>query len=127
MAKLAGSRAIVTGAGSGIGKAIAVALVERGASVVLADIDGDAAIRLAAELGTAATALRLDVTDHAAVDALLAAIPAAFRPIELRLAHLYLVVDDEGFGDRGARQRTAAQHGGQNAGLHATTLPRDSW
>ena len=28
---------------------------------------------------------------------------AAFRPIELRLAHLYRVVDDEGFGDRGAR------------------------
>jgi 3-hydroxy acid dehydrogenase / malonic semialdehyde reductase len=83
MAKLAGSKAIVTGAGSGIGKAIAVALVERGASVVLADIDGDAAGRLAAELGAAATALRLDVTDHAAVDALLAAIPAAFRPIDI--------------------------------------------
>src|SRR5215469_1584406 len=52
---------------------------------------------------------------------------AAFRPLELRLAYLYLVVHDESFGDRGARQRTAAQHGGQNAGLHATTLPRDSW
>jgi 3-hydroxy acid dehydrogenase / malonic semialdehyde reductase len=83
MAKLAGSKAIVTGAGSGIGRAIARALVDRGASVVLADVDGEAVARLASELGPGAGPLRLDVTDHAAVDQLLGSIPAAFRPIDI--------------------------------------------
>jgi 3-hydroxy acid dehydrogenase/malonic semialdehyde reductase len=83
MATLTGSKAIVTGAGSGIGKAIAGALVDRGASVVLADIDGEAAARLAGELGPGTAPLRLDVTDHAAVDRLLVSIPAAFRPIDI--------------------------------------------
>jgi 3-hydroxy acid dehydrogenase/malonic semialdehyde reductase len=83
MAKLAGSKAVVTGAGSGIGSAIARALVDQGASVVLADIDGEAAVRLAGELGPGATPLQLDVTDHAAVDQLLGSIPTAFRPIDI--------------------------------------------
>lgn len=83
MAKLGGSKAVVTGAGSGIGQAVARALVTRGASVVLADIDGEAIARLAAELGAAATPLRLDVTDHAAVDQLLSLIPPAFRPVDI--------------------------------------------
>jgi 3-hydroxy acid dehydrogenase / malonic semialdehyde reductase len=83
MAKLAGSKAVVTGAGSGIGKAIARALVDRGASVVLADIDGEAVARLASELGPGAAPLQLDVTDHTAVDRLLGSIPAAFRPIDI--------------------------------------------
>jgi NAD(P)-dependent dehydrogenase (short-subunit alcohol dehydrogenase family) len=48
MGKLAGSKAVVTGAGSGIGEAVGRALVARGASVVLADIDSEAVVRLAA-------------------------------------------------------------------------------
>jgi 3-hydroxy acid dehydrogenase / malonic semialdehyde reductase len=83
MAKLNSSKAVVTGAGSGIGKAIARALVDRGASAVLADIDGEAALRLAGELGPSTMALRLDVTDHSAVDQILASIPTAFRPIDI--------------------------------------------
>ena len=83
MATLAGRKALVTGAGSGIGKAIAVALVERGARVVLADIDADAAAGLARELGALAFPLRLDVTDHPAVDALFDSIPAEFRPLDI--------------------------------------------
>lgn len=83
MTKLAGRKALVTGAASGIGKAIAAALVERKALVVLADKDAAAAERLAAELGEAAVALALDVTDDAAVDALLRAIPSAFRPLDI--------------------------------------------
>ena len=83
MATLAGRNAIVTGAASGIGKAIATALAKSGARVTLADIDGEAAAGLASELGAHTVPLQLDVTDHAAVDRVLQAIPPAFRPIDL--------------------------------------------
>lgn len=75
--------ALVTGAASGIGKAIATALAKAGHRVVIADIDGKSATRLATRLGKAAHPLRLDVTDKDAVDGLLAAIPAALQPIDV--------------------------------------------
>jgi NAD(P)-dependent dehydrogenase (short-subunit alcohol dehydrogenase family) len=66
--------AIVTGAASGIGQALASALVLRGDTVVVADIDGDGAERAASELarhgpGAAAPAV-VDVRDAGAVRAL---------------------------------------------------------
>ncbi len=48
---LTGRRAIITGAASGIGEACARALAERGATVIVADRDGDGARRIAAEIG----------------------------------------------------------------------------
>lgn len=66
----AGQVAWITGGASGIGRAVGSALAARGARVWLADRDGDAAERAAAELrgrGLAATATSLDVTDAAAV------------------------------------------------------------
>lgn len=65
-----GRRALVTGGGSGIGAATARLLHERGAEVLVADIDDDAAGRIAAELGSGATALHLDVTSEADWDRL---------------------------------------------------------
>lgn len=69
---LAGRRALVTGAGRGIGYACADALSEAGAHVILADLDAhsakDAAKRLA-DQGRSTEALGLDVTDSAAVTA----------------------------------------------------------
>ena len=66
--------AIITGAASGIGPALARALVLRGDTVVVADIDGDGAERVAdglARLGPgAAMSAALDVRDAAAVAAL---------------------------------------------------------
>lgn len=58
---------LVTGAGSGIGAATARRLVERGARVGVADIDGEAADRLDAELGDAALSVPCDVTDPTSV------------------------------------------------------------
>lgn len=65
-----GKAAIVTGGGSGIGRALGAGLVARGATVVLADVDGDAASAAAASLGDAARGCALDVRDLAATLAL---------------------------------------------------------
>jgi NAD(P)-dependent dehydrogenase (short-subunit alcohol dehydrogenase family) len=58
--------AIVTGAGSGLGRAIARELARRGFQVHVTDVDPAAAQRVAGEIGTAAVAAKLDVTDAAA-------------------------------------------------------------
>jgi NAD(P)-dependent dehydrogenase (short-subunit alcohol dehydrogenase family) len=64
---LDGTVAIVTGGGSGIGEALCLQLARRGARVVVADIDGDSAKRVAtavADSGGRATASRLDVSQE---------------------------------------------------------------
>jgi NAD(P)-dependent dehydrogenase (short-subunit alcohol dehydrogenase family) len=62
-ARFTGKRAFVTGAGSGIGAAVARALHAEGAVVTLADVSATADA-LAAELGGPATAVRLDVREE---------------------------------------------------------------
>src|SRR5689334_11578265 len=61
--------AVVTGAGSGIGRAIARELSARGLSVVVTDLDGDAASAVAREL-TPSWSEQFDVTDGAAANQL---------------------------------------------------------
>jgi NAD(P)-dependent dehydrogenase (short-subunit alcohol dehydrogenase family) len=56
--------AVVTGAGSGIGKAIALALGARGVTVAVADINVEAAKQVAAEIGGTATAHHVDVSSE---------------------------------------------------------------
>lgn len=65
MTRLAGKIAMVTGAASGLGEAIARRFVAEGAQVVLADIDVAGGEALSAELGAAAPFVRLDVADEA--------------------------------------------------------------
>jgi NAD(P)-dependent dehydrogenase (short-subunit alcohol dehydrogenase family) len=67
--------AAITGAGSGIGRAIAAGFAREGAQVFVLDIDGEAAARTAAEIRDAsgkAHHFTLDVTDHAACRAVAA-------------------------------------------------------
>ena len=71
--RLQGKTAIVTGAGSGFGAGIARAFAAQGAQVVVADINGDAATRIADEIG--GTAHIVDVSDTASVTALIDAHP----------------------------------------------------
>lgn len=61
---------VVTGAGSGIGRAIALGLAGRGERVAAADIDLAAAEKTAAERPEAVTAFAVDVADRTSVDAL---------------------------------------------------------
>jgi NAD(P)-dependent dehydrogenase (short-subunit alcohol dehydrogenase family) len=62
--RLDGATALVAGGASGLGEATSRALVERGASVVIADLNGDAAEALAGELGPSARAVKADVTNE---------------------------------------------------------------
>lgn len=71
MNEIGGSVAIVTGGASGIGLAIGTALAHLGATLVLTDIDGEAASARAEKLradGAVVEAIRLDVRDPDAVD-----------------------------------------------------------
>ena len=65
---LAGRTAVVTGGAGGIGRACAVRLARAGARVIVLDRDGDAAARVAAEIG--GIARTVDLSDLAAVDRL---------------------------------------------------------
>lgn len=73
--RLDGRVAIVTGAGRGLGEAIARTLAARGARIVVADLDGESATRIAQEIareqdGGSARAIALDVADWDAVHAM---------------------------------------------------------
>jgi 2-keto-3-deoxy-L-fuconate dehydrogenase len=72
MFRLDGKRALITGAGSGIGEATARLFAQQGAEVIVADLQADAAQRVAAgivDLGGVASALPLDVADETQVRA----------------------------------------------------------
>ena len=84
---LTGKVAVVTGAGSGIGHGIARYLAAAGAEVVIADLNLEAAARVADELNAArpesALALRTDVSDEASVEATMRAALERFGRIDV--------------------------------------------
>jgi len=79
--RLAGARVLVTGAASGIGRAIAERCAGEGATVALLDLDGEAAERARAEVG-GALALAANVTDAGAVSAAVERICAALGGLD---------------------------------------------
>ncbi len=102
--RLDGKTAGVTGAGSGIGEAISLLYAERGARVVLLDLDLAAAERVArtiAAAGGAAWALACDVSDEASV-------AQSFRAILDRHPHLAILVNNAGIAHVGNALNTTS-------------------
>jgi NAD(P)-dependent dehydrogenase (short-subunit alcohol dehydrogenase family) len=81
--ELEGKRTLVTGAGRGLGLAIATLFAERGARVALADLDDATAQAAAAELGGEAIAVHCDVTKPADVQQAIADTVAAFGGLDV--------------------------------------------
>jgi NAD(P)-dependent dehydrogenase (short-subunit alcohol dehydrogenase family) len=75
--------AVVTGAGGGLGRAIAIELAGRGFAVWATDIAAEAAARTAEEIGGDARAAALDVSDEAACRALAGEVLAAAGSLDL--------------------------------------------
>lgn len=78
-----GAIALVTGAGSGIGKAITVDLVERGMRVIAAGRDMAKLEALRGELGEGILPFVLDVTDTSAISAFPGSLPSDWQEIEV--------------------------------------------
>jgi NAD(P)-dependent dehydrogenase (short-subunit alcohol dehydrogenase family) len=80
--RLKGKVAVVTGAGSGIGKATAERFAAEGAKVVVADVSGRQEA-VAAAIGASAIAVRADVAQEADVAAMIAAAETAFGRLDI--------------------------------------------
>jgi NAD(P)-dependent dehydrogenase (short-subunit alcohol dehydrogenase family) len=83
MDRLEGKKAIVTGAGAGIGRAIALRLASEGARVALADVDEEAAKKVASEIDGETLVRRTDVTTAGEVEALVASAVEAWGGLDV--------------------------------------------
>ena len=90
--RLSGKSALITGSARGIGRAFAEAYVREGATVAIADIDLDRAGRTASEIGPAAYAVKLDVTDQASID-------SAIHAVEERQGGLDILINNAALFD----------------------------
>jgi len=93
--QLKGKTALVTGAGSGIGRAIAQELAERGAGVAVVEINAEAARQAAGEItasGLQAAPFVCDITDTEAVNRMAGAVAARFGGVDI-------LVNNAGVGD----------------------------
>ncbi|MDH3584772.1 MAG: SDR family oxidoreductase [Phycisphaerae bacterium] len=101
--RLAGKRAVVTGGGSGIGRAICERFAAEGARVAILEVDEAAAARTQSQIleaGGKASSYRCDVSDQAAVDRIFDEIAAAAGGIEI-------VVNNAGIAHVGNVQSTS--------------------
>jgi gluconate 5-dehydrogenase len=98
MSELGGTRALVTGATSGLGLAMARALAGAGARVAITSRDATRAARTAAEVGPDALGLALDARDEGAV-------AAGVAEVRERLGGIDLLVNNAGIGMRTVNPR----------------------
>jgi NAD(P)-dependent dehydrogenase (short-subunit alcohol dehydrogenase family) len=103
--QLEGKTAVVTGAGSGFGAAMARALAAEGMNIAVLDIDGPNAEATARDLesnGTAALGLRVDVADRASID-------AAAKEVAARFGGCHILCANVGVQQFGAVDRLTAE------------------
>lgn len=81
--RLKGKVAVITGAGSGFGEGMAKRFAEEGARVVVADLNGEAAARVAGEIGASAVAVTADVTVRADVERMVKAASEGFGRLDI--------------------------------------------
>ncbi len=98
MTELGGTRALVTGATSGLGLAMARALLDSGARVTITSRDAERAAHAAADLGPGALGLALDARDDGAV-------AAGVAEVWERLGGIDLLVNNAGIGMRTVNPR----------------------
>lgn len=92
---LAGKVAIVTGAGQGIGRGVALQLAQQGARVVVSDINADTAaetVSVARSRGGEAMAIGCDVADSASLEALVDTVVDRFGSLHILVNNAYLGV-----------------------------------
>lgn len=90
--RLQGKSALITGSARGIGRGFAEAYVREGATVAIADINLEAAEKTASEIGKAAYAVRLDVTDQSSIE-------AAVKAVETRTGGLDILINNAALFD----------------------------
>jgi short-subunit dehydrogenase len=83
---------LLTGAAGGIGQALAHGLAKQGASLALADLDGDGLRRLAAGLPPDTTVHEIDLADSGQLDALISAVVQAHGGLEVLICNAGLTV-----------------------------------
>ena len=92
MKSLAGTVTVITGAGSGIGRATALSLARHGGHVVVTDIDESRAAAVAAEVSATGSArglgVRCDVSDLAAIEAVRDAALATFGRLDIVMSNV---------------------------------------
>lgn len=93
---------LITGGGSGLGEAMARRFAEGGWAVVVADIDGDRAGAVAAELGGSCMALAMDVTDETAWS-------HARSMVEDRFGRLDVLINNAGVAVGGSLEETSME------------------
>jgi len=90
--RLKGKSALITGAARGIGRAFAEAYVREGATVAIADINLDAAMKTADEIGASAYAVSLDVTNPTSIE-------AAVKAVEQKAGGLDILINNAALFD----------------------------
>ena len=94
--ELIGKSAVVTGAGHGIGRAVALALADEGVNVAVVDVVKEAALQVAEavrERGVAAVGLAADVSDEAQMDAVARAAWEAFSEVHILMNNAGVMPD----------------------------------
>jgi NAD(P)-dependent dehydrogenase (short-subunit alcohol dehydrogenase family) len=92
--RLEGKVCVITGAGGGMGADAAVRFTEEGAQVAVADVDGEAAERVASEVG--GLAVQVDVSDEASVEAMYAATAERFGAVDVLYNNAGISPADDG-------------------------------